>query len=230
MIGDFRIDPPPALASGFGHRLDELADEGWLPKAILYMGDLSADDPGLRLAAGYRHLGLTPDDGPAWLEVARLHAARGEMDAANAILDELDRLDAPGLYPGVYHESAAVHRLHFLADAGRADEALALSRTLADAHGDATVFQYILASVLHAAERFEAAADVYETALARLADQERAAAGDDDDGVDFDSVRRHLIRLRGEALEGTPFTGNRPFTLADLVNPGDLVSDDLNDD
>ena len=40
----------------------------------------------------------------------------GEAEAALAIVDELKRLDNPGLYPGLYSEDPDAHRAHILAD------------------------------------------------------------------------------------------------------------------
>lgn len=184
--------------------------------AILMFGLAGSADcsPEIRRYAGYRHTADHPHDGPVWLELARLHAEDGEFDAAHAILDALDHHGAPGLYPEIYSEDTTVHRAHFWADAGRWSEALALLDDLDGRHADGVVYRYVRASVLHAMERFDAAVEGYDEALAALTEY---AEEDEDDGeTELAAVASFLQTVRDDAEAERPFDAPRPFMLSAL--------------
>lgn len=216
MIGVFNIDEPAADGELI-QMVESHRGQTRQPYAAILMFGLAGTvdcSEEVRRYAGYRHLREDPGDGPAWLELARLHAAAGEFDRAHAILDELDRHGAPGLYPEIYGEDIDVHRAHFLADAGRPAEALSLFDELARRHGESAVHRHSRASALHEMERHEDAADGYAEALAAL--DEIEAADDDDGETDFAAVRAYLRARRDDALAGRPFAGVRPLILSEL--------------
>ncbi len=126
MIGDFDIDPP-AIDDSLSQMVEShRAKTGQDYNAILLFGlwgtvDCSTE---VRLYAAYQYLAGNPADGPAWLETARVHLEAGEAERSLAILDELGRLGAPGLYPNLYSEDPDAHRVYVMAELGRLDAAL----------------------------------------------------------------------------------------------------------
>ena len=219
MIGRFDIEAP-AIDDGLSQMVEtHRAKTGQDYNAILLFGlwgtaDCSAE---VRLYAAYRHLAEHPEDGPAWVETARVHLENGEPDKAMAIIDELERLETPGLYPNLYSEDPEAHRAHILADAGRLDAALEAFDSLRTKHGDSPVFHYALASVLHAKQDFLGAVASYDEALEALDDFRREAEEEDmleELNVDFPEVRAFIEASRRQAEKERPFDSERPMDLS----------------
>jgi tetratricopeptide (TPR) repeat protein len=218
MIGRFAIDPP-AIDDSLSqmvesHRMTTRQEYA----AILLFGlwgtvDCSAE---VRLYAAYRHLAENPDDGPAWLETARVHLEAGEAEQAMAIIDELERLDCPGLYPNLFSEDPEAHRAFILADSGQPAAALELLDAMRAWHGDSPVYHYAAGSVLHERKDFPAAVAAYDEALEALEDFRREMEDEDlDDGmVDFPAARRFIEAMRDAAERELPFSGERPLDLS----------------
>lgn len=220
MIGNFNVTEP-AADDALVRMVESHRQISGQPYAAILMFGLAGTvdcSTEVRRYAGYRHVREHPGDGPAWLELARLHAEDGEFDAAHAILDELERLDAPALYPETYAEDLDVHRAHFWAEAGRLPEARALLEELALRHGEGVVYRYTRASVLHALGRYDDAAEAYDEALSALA--EYVDADEDDGETDPAAVRAFLSARRAEAEGGQAFAAPRPWMLADLRDEG----------
>ncbi len=219
MTGRFAVDPPP-VDDGLSRMVEShRARTGQEYHAILLFGlwgtaDCSAE---VRLYAAYRHLEANPEDGAAWLETARVHLENGEADRAMAIVDELDRLEAPGLFPNLYSEDPAAHRAHILADSGRPDAALEVFDSLRVKHGDSPVFQYAVGTVLQEKGDFPGAAAAYEEALEALEAFRREAAEEDmleDLNVDFPAARAYIEAARAAAEREERFAGERPTDLS----------------
>ncbi len=219
MIGRFEIDPP-AIDDDLSQMVEShRAKTGQDYAAILFFGlwgtaDCSAE---VRLYAAYRHLAANPEDGPAWIETARAHLEDGDAEQAMSIIDELARLETPGLYPNLYSEDPEAHRAHILADSGKLDAALEVLDSLRVKHGDSPVFQYALGSVLHAKGDFAGAVAGYEEALEALEDFRREAEEEDmleELNVDFPAVRGFIERARAGAEKGRAFAGERPMDLS----------------
>lgn len=222
MIGRFSIDPPAmddALSQMVeSHRMKTGQDYA----AILFFGlwgtvDCSAE---VRLYAAYRHLAEHPEDGPAWLETARVHLESGEGDTALSIIEELERLDCPNLYPGIFSEDPEVHRALILADSGGLEQALEILDALRGRHGDSPVYHYALASVLHERKDFPGATAAYAEAKEALDDFRREAEEEDmleDLNVDFAAAGSFIETARKKAENGRPFDGDRPLDLSGFV-------------
>ncbi len=218
MIGRFDITPP-AIDDSLSqmvesHRMKTGQDYA----AILFFGLWGTVDcsPEVRLYAAYRHLGETPEDGPAWLETARVHLEAGEADQALAIIDELERLECPGLYPTLFSEDPEAHRAFILADSGTLAGALELFDAMRSRHGDSPVYHYAVGSVLHERKEFPAAVAAYDEALETLEDFRREMEEEDvdDDMVDFAAARRFIQAARKRAEAEKPFAGDRPLDLS----------------
>lgn len=219
MIGRFNIDTP-AVDDDLSqmvetHRSKTGQDYG----AILLFGLWGTVDcsPEVRLYAGYLHLATNPEDGPAWLEVARAHLEAGEADKAENIIDELENNDNPGLYPNLYSEDPEVHRAHILADSGRLDQALDLLDTLRMKHGDSPVYHYTLATILQEKGDFSGAGASYAEALEALDDFRREVIEEDMEeemNVDFPAASDFLKAAAKEAERERPFEGERPLDLS----------------
>ncbi len=216
MIGRFDIDAP-SIDDGLSRMVEShRAKTGQDYNAILLFGlwgtaDCSAE---VRLYAAYRHLAENPEDGPAWLETARVHLEDGDADTAMRLVDELARLDAPGLYPNLYSEDPEAHRAHILADSGKLPAALEAFDALRAKHGDSPVFHHAVGTVLHARKDFVGAAASYDEALEALEDFRREAEEEDmleDLNVDFPAVRAFIERARARAEAEQPFSGDRPM-------------------
>lgn len=219
MIGRMNITPPPIdddLSQMVeSHRMKTGQDYA----AILFFGlwgtvDCSTD---VRLYAGYRHLGANPDDGPSWLETARVHLEAGEAEAALAIVDELERCGNPGLYPGIYSEDPDVNRAHILADSGELDRALEALDSLRARHGDSPVYHYTLASVLHEKGDFDAAIAAYDEAREELENFRREAEEEDmleGLSIEFPAADAFIEEARRDAGGRRPFSGSRPLDLS----------------
>lgn len=221
MIGRFDIESPPIDDSLSRmvetHRMKTGQDYA----AILMFGLWGTVDcsPEVRLYAAYRHLETNPEDGPSWLETARVHMEEGEADRALAIVDELERLECPGLYPNLYSEDPEVHRAHFLADSGGLEAALELLDGMRGRHGESPVYHYALGTVLHEKGDHPAAAVAYGDAAMALEDFRREAEEEDmleDLNVDFAAAASFLEAARKAAEAGRRFDGGRPFELADF--------------
>lgn len=219
MIGRFEVDPPEiddSLSQMVeSHRMKTGQDYG----AILLFGLWGTVDcsPEVRLYAAYRHLAENPEDGPAWLETARTHLEDGDAGRALAILDELERLDEPGLYPNLYSEDPEVHRALVLADTGQLDPALELLDSLRVRHGDSPVYHYTVGTVLHQKKDFHGATASYEEALETLEDFRREAEEEDmieDLNVDFPMAKRFINATLELAKKEKPFRGERPLDLS----------------
>lgn len=226
MIGRFAIDAP-AIDDDLSrmvesHRMKTGQDYG----AILLFGlwgtvDCSAE---VRLYAAYRHLEANPEDGPAWLETARVHLETGEADRSLAIIDELERLDRPGLYPNIFSEDPEAHRALILADSGRLEDALALFDGMRGRHGDSPAYHYAAGTVLHEMRDFPAAAAAYAEAREALADFRREVEEEDmaeEVNVDFPAADRFLARAEKAAEKERPFDGDRPLDLSGFAENGE---------
>lgn len=222
MIGRFAIDPPvidDSLSQMVeSHRMKTGQDYG----AILLFGLWGTVDcsPEVRLYAAYRHLAENPEDGPAWLETSRTHLEAGESERALAILDELERLDEPGLYPNLFSEDPEVHRAFVWADTGRLDQALELLDTLRVRHGDSPVYHYTVGTVLHGKGDFHGAGASYEEAREALEAFRREAAEEDmldELNVDFPAAERFIDAASERAKKELPFEGERPLDLSGFM-------------
>ena len=219
MIGRFDIEPP-AIDDTLSqmvesHRMKTGQDYA----AILMFGLWGTVDcsPEVRLYAAYRHLAEHPEDGPSWLETARVHLEAGEGEHALDIISEVERLDSPGLYPNLYSEDPVVHRAHALADSGQTDAALAILDDLRGRHGDSPAYLYALGSVLQEKGDFAGADAAYEEATEALEDFRREVEEEDlldEVNVDFTAARAFLAAARREAKAGRPFQGDRPLDLS----------------
>lgn len=219
MIGRFNIDPPAiddALSEMVeSHRATTGQDYG----AILLFGLWGTVDcsPEVRLYAAYRHFEENPEDGPAWLETVRVHLEAGEPERGLAILDELERLDCPGLYPNLLSEDPEVHRALVMADSKQLEAALEILDSLRGRHGDSPVYHYAIGSVLHEQRDFLGAAASYEEALEML-DEFRLEVQEEEMleelNVDFPAAERFIKVALDRAKEKAPFEGGRPLDLS----------------
>ncbi|MDR1744361.1 MAG: hypothetical protein LBS30_01250 [Planctomycetota bacterium] len=219
MIGCFEIDPP-AIDDSLSQMVEtHRAATGQDYGAILFFGlwgtvDCSAE---VRLYAAYRHLEANPDDGPAWLETARVHLEDGDPDQALAIIDELERLDNPGLYPNLFSEDPEAHRALILADSGKLRESLELLDDMRGRHGDSPVYHYDAGTVLHELKDFAAAAAAYGEAEEALEDFRREIGEEDlsdEMNVDFPAARLFIDAAKKAAENSRPFDGERPLDLS----------------
>ena len=222
MIGRFELDAP-AIDDDLSqmvesHRMKTGQDYG----AMLLFGLWGTVDcsPEVRLYAAYRHLAENPEDGPAWLETARVHLEAGEGDKAEAIIDELIRLDNPGLYPNLYSEDPEAHRAHILADSGSLDRALEVLDALRVRHGDSPVYHYTLGTVLQEKGDYAGAVASFDEALEALDDFRREVEEEDmaeDVNVDFVAARAFLEHARKLAEKEQRFEGERPIDLSGFM-------------
>lgn len=219
MIGDFEIDAPPiddALSEMVeSHRMKT----GQEYAAILFFGLWGTVDcsPEVRLYAGYRHLADNPGDGPSWLEVSRVHVEAGETDIARRILDELLRLDSPGLYPQLYGEDPDVHRAYLAAETGEARRALNILDDLSERHGDSPVYHYFIATLLQELGENEEALSAFDaasSALVAFRDEAQADPEYEDGELDFPAALEFIRRARTAAERGGGFDGTRPLDLS----------------
>ena len=216
MIGRFEIDSPPIDGSLSQMVETHRSKTGQEYGAVLLFGLWGTVDcsPEVRLYAAYRHLESNPEDGPAWLETARVHLEIGEADKAEAIIDELLRLDCPGLYPRLYSEDPEVHRAHILADSGRLDAALDVLDRLRAAHADSPVYHHTLGSVLQEKGDYVGAEAAYDEALEMLEDFRLEMAEEDMEeelNVDFVAIAEFLKAARERARREQPSNGIRPM-------------------
>lgn len=218
MIGEFDIDPP-AIDDSLSQMVEShRMKTGQEYNAILHFGlwgtvDCSAE---VRLYAAYRHLADHPADGPVWLETARVHMEAGESERALAILEELRRLGAPGLYSDLYSEDPEVHRACALAESGLLDAALEALDGLRVRHGDSPAYHYLLGTVLHEKGDFPAAVAAYDEALEALEDFRREVEEEDmaeEMGIDFPACGAFILEARRGAEAGRGFGGERPLDL-----------------
>lgn len=222
MIGRFEIDTP-AIDDSLSqmvesHRMKTGQDYA----AILMFGlwgtvDCSSE---VRLYAAYRHLSANPEDGPAWLETARVHLEAGEAERALDIIAELERLECPGLYPNLYSEDPQVHRALILADSGRLGAALEILDALRGRHHDSPVYHYTLGSVLHENGDFHGAVAAYGEALEVLEDFRREAEEEDmldEMNVDFPAAAAFIAAAGNAAEKRRPFDGERPLDLSGFL-------------
>jgi tetratricopeptide (TPR) repeat protein len=221
VIGRLRVEAPP-IDDPLSRMVEtHRSKTGQDYAAILFFGLWGTVDcsPEVRLYAAYRHLLANPEDGPAWLETSRVHLEAGEAERALAIVDELARLECPGLYPGLYSEDPEVHRAHILADSGRIDEALAELARLGERHGDSPAFHYALGSVRQEKGDFPGAGAAYAEALAALERCRREVLEEgleEDVRIDFPAVRAFLLEAGRKAGLRLAFSGVRPLSPADL--------------
>ncbi len=219
MIGRFEIDAPPIddeLSQMVeSHRMKTGQDYG----AILLFGLWGTVDcsPEVRLYAGYEHVKINPEDGPAWLELERVHLEAGEPDAGEAILDELERLGCPNIYPNLYSEDPEAHRAHLLADTGRPDRALEILDELRARHADSPVYHYTIGTILQEKGDFAGAGAAFAEALEMLdefrREMEEEEYGDDVE-VDFPAAAEFLKLAARRAEKEFPFEGERPLDLS----------------
>lgn len=219
MIGRFELDAPPiddSLSQMVeSHRMKTGQDYG----AILLFGLWGTVDcsPEVRLYAAYRHLTDNPEDGPAWLETARVHLEAGEIDKAEAILDEMERLGNPNIYPNLYSEDPQVHRAHLMADTGRLDQALAILDDLRVRHGDSPVYHYTVGSILQEKGDFDGAVAAFAESREMLDDFRREMEEEDLEeelDVDFPAAGAFIDRAARLAEKQRPFEGERPLDLS----------------
>ena len=221
MIGRFALEAPP-----IDDQLSQMVEThrsktGQSYSAILFFGlwgtvDCSSE---VRLYAGYRHLEADPEDGPAWLETSRAHLEAGEGEMALAIVDELVRLDCPGIRAELYSEDPEIHRAHILADSGRLDDALSALERLEGRHADSPMFHYTLGSVLHEKGGFAKAAAAYAKAGRALEEFRKEALEEgleDEIGVDFPAAGAFLAAAERKAERRAAFAGSRPLDLSGL--------------
>ncbi len=219
MLGRFNLTPPPiddSLSQMVeSHRMKTGQDY----PAILMFGLWGTVDcsPEVRLYAGYRYLEGAPEDGPVWLEVARVHLEAGEPERALAIVDELERLESPGLYPSLFSEDPEAERALIFAESGKLEAALELFDALRSRYDDSPVFAYLLGTILHEKGDFPAAAAAYEEALEKLEDYRREAEEEgltEELNVDFSEARRFIDIAHRAAKKDAAFTGERPRDLS----------------
>ncbi len=219
MIGRFAIEPP-AIDDSLSqmvesHRMQTGQDYG----AILFFGLWGTVDcsPEVRLYAAYQHLAANPEDGPAWLETARVHLEAGELDKAELILDKLERLDTPNLYPNLYSEDPKVHRALLWADSGQLDQALELLDSLRGRHGDSPAYQYAVGTILQEKGDFPAAVAAFDEAQEMLDDFRRELEDEDleeEVQVDFPAATAFIDYAREQAKKEQPFESERPLDLS----------------
>lgn len=204
MIGEFDIEPPP-IDDDLSQMVESHRSKtGQEYAAILFFGlwgtaDCSAE---VRLYAGYRHLADFSRDGPAWLEVARIHIEEGEIQAAERILDELQRLGCPGLYSQLYGEDPDVHRAYARDRAGEPLKALELLDALRTRHEGSPVYHFFVGNLLHEKGDLEGAAEEYRQALAALEEFRAATEEDDDTEVDFTEAKAFVESFLAAAEDG----------------------------
>lgn len=219
MIGRFAIDPP-AIDDSLSQMVEShRAKTGQDYAAILLFGLWGTVDcsPEVRLYAAYRHLATNPEDGPNWLETARVHLEHGDPDQALAIIGELERLDSPGLYPNLFSEDPEAHRALILADSGKLREALDLLDGMRVRHSDSPVYHYDAGTVLHELKDFPAAVAAYEEAGEALEDFRRELEEEDmldEMSVDFPAARLFIDAAKQAAENARPFNGERPLDLS----------------
>jgi tetratricopeptide (TPR) repeat protein len=217
MIGNFEIDAPPVDGA-----LSEMVESqrwktGQEYAAILFFGLWGTLDcsPEVRLYAGYRHLADNPEDGPAWLEVSRVHVEADQPEAAGRILDELLRLESPGLYPQLYSEDPDVHRAYLAAETGDPRRALEIFGALEMRHGDSPVYHYLVATLLQELGEYAGAVAAYDQASSALDAFRKEAEADCEAGeLDFPAATEFIRRARAEAARGGEFFGGRPLDLS----------------
>lgn len=222
MIGAFDIEPPPIdddLSQMVeSHRMETGQDYA----AILFFGlwgtvDCSSE---IRLYAGYRHLADHPEDGPAWLEISRVHLEEGDTAAAGKIIDELEKNGNPGLYPQLYNEDPDVQRAYIMAETGAAMKAVEILDELKSKHDDSPVYHFFIGNLLHEGGDALAAAGEYRQALGALRDFEHELDAEDidiEETIDFREVEK-VIEEFLEATETDPenFVPFRPLDLSDF--------------
>lgn len=221
MIGRFELDAPPMDDSLSQMVETHRSRTGQDYAAILFFGLWGTADcsPEVRLYAAYRHLSDNPEDGAAWLETAKAHQEAGDPARAEAILDELERLDTPNLFPNLYGEDPAVHRAYLAADTGQHDRAIDLLDALRVKHGDSPVYHHALGTVLHDKGDYAGAAGEYEQALEALeAFRAEVEAEDllDETNVDFEAAEQCLRQAAADAAAGRPHAGRRVLDLGAL--------------
>ncbi len=176
--------------------------------------------PEVRLYAGYRHLAGSPADGPAWLEVAHAHVEEGNSEQAEAIVDELLRLDCPGLYPQLCDEDPQVYRAYIRAEEGRYGAALEIMDALRSKHEDSPVYHFFVATLLHEDEDFAAASEEYQQALDALEAFRREVEAEDlelDSSVDFDEAQSFIESCLEKSRQSAALDlGGRPIDLSGL--------------
>ncbi len=222
MIGNFNIDAPPIdddlLQMVESHR----AKTGQDYAAILYFGlwgtvDCSAE---VRLYAGYRHLAESPNDSAAWLEVSRAHLEEKEFDKAEFILDELIRLDCPGLYTQIYSEDPEIHRAYIRAEEGRLDDALALMDSLKAKHDESPVYHFFIGGILHETGDLLGATAEYRMALNALESFRQEVEEEEldlEEEIDFEAAESYIEEFLRSAENGEiMIADNRPFDLAGM--------------
>ncbi len=219
MIGRMEVELPPIDDDVSQMVESHRAQTGQDYQAILLFGLWGTADcsPEVRLYAAYQHLKDNPEDGPAWIETARAHEEADEMDEALAIIDELIRLDNPGLYPGMYSEDPEVVRAHILADAGRLDQALEAFDELRARHQDSPVYHFATGSVLHEKGDFDAAVASYdeaEEALEQFRQEVLEEDMADEIAVDFPAAAAFIDDERRAAKDSREFSGERPLDLS----------------
>lgn len=219
MIGRFEIDAPP-IDDGVSRMVEShRAKTGQDYAAVLLFGlwgtvDCSCE---VRLYAAYRHLADNSEDGPIWLETARVHLEDGDAEKALDIISELERLECPGLYPNFFSEDPQAHRACVLADSGRLDEALETLDAMRARHDDSPVYHYTIGSVLQEKGDYPAASAAYDEALETLEDFRREAEEEDmldDLNVDFAAAGAFLRAAREAAGNKRVFDGFRPLDLS----------------
>jgi tetratricopeptide (TPR) repeat protein len=224
MIGTMRIDEPV-----FANETKVLVEEarerfGQSYRAVLSMGlyGMPYPFPEGRLYAGYQYLKGQPGDAAAWLEVADVHREARQIERAEAILAELERVGPGELIEEVFRENLKIHRALLAADAGRTEEALDRLAPLDTLFATHPLYRYLLATLYHALDRYAEAAAEYGAAIDLLAEAEADPDLEEEDiGFDPEAAREAVESIRATAAREEPFAGERPLSFERLVPPED---------
>ena len=147
-------DVPPALVADPARAVAD---------ALLNLGEILRAQGRPLNAIFYTRLGLhlAPDYDAGWLALGRLLREEEGPDAAVAALERVDAASA-------WYRTARIEMAEAMAEAGAIDEAAAELRALARAEPDDARPLVALGDMLRRAERWDAAVEAYDGALARI--------------------------------------------------------------
>ena len=209
---EFSIEPPHVDAD-FAQRVDEwVAARGLGWEAIADQGVDDSKTFGDRcgeahLYCAWRSLAEEPENGLRMLELGHVYAdVLEDLDMAERVYEEVDRLGSPGLYPGIVEEDPFFFLawLYFLR--GRDEESIEAYRQcltrLDDRHPEVredplgrALVCYHLAAVLHIGDENDKALREYAAAIDLLSSDE------------FDTERAVVEEQQRCAENGKPFSG-----------------------